>query len=57
VGNGGSLIIIPSEKDTAANLNQFSVILAIQLKSFEQVGETKINFSHPLFKAVLKTDY
>jgi hypothetical protein len=27
VENGGSLIVIPSEKDTAANLNSFSVII------------------------------
>ena len=57
VGKGGSLIIIPSEKDTAANLNQFlGNFGAIQLKSFEQVEKliTKINFSHPLFKAVFE---
>ncbi|TDE04040.1 BatA domain-containing protein [Flavobacterium hiemivividum] len=57
VEKGGSLIVIPSEKDTAANLNQFlGDFGGIQFKSFE-VGEkliTKINFNHPLFKSVFE---
>jgi hypothetical protein len=56
VENGGNLIV-PSEKDTAANLEQFlSNFGAIQFKPFEQIEKliTKINFSHPLFKAVFE---
>lgn len=57
VENSGSLIVIPSEKDTAANLEQFlSNFGTIQFKPFDQVEKriTKINFSHPLFKAVFE---
>ncbi|NGY38097.1 hypothetical protein FQU23_011315 [Flavobacterium sp. XN-5] len=57
VEKGGSLIVIPSEKDTTANLNQFlGNFGGIQFKSFEN-GEkliTKINFNHPLFKSVFE---
>jgi hypothetical protein len=47
----------PFRKDTAANLEQFlSNFGAIQFKPFEQIEKliTKINFSHPLFKAVFE---
>lgn len=57
VEKGGSLVVIPSEEDTAANLEQFlSNFGVIQFKSFEPIEKliTKINFSHPLFKAVFE---
>ncbi|MEZ7499705.1 BatA domain-containing protein [Flavobacterium sp. Arc3] len=57
VEKGGSLVVIPSERDTAANLNQFlGNFGVIQFKSFENVEKliTKINFNHPLFKAVFE---
>lgn len=57
VEKGGSLIVIPSEKDTAANLNQFlGNFGGIQFKSFENREKliTKINFNHPLFKSVFE---
>jgi hypothetical protein len=47
----------PFRKDTQANLEQFlSNFGAIQFKPFEQIEKliTKINFSHPLFKAVFE---
>jgi hypothetical protein len=57
VEKGGSLIVIPSEKDTAANLNQFlGNFGGIQFKTFENREKliTKINFNHPLFKSVFE---
>ncbi|WP_339919698.1 BatA and WFA domain-containing protein [uncultured Flavobacterium sp.] len=57
VEKGGSLVVIPSDKDTSVNLNQFlGNFGAIQFKPFENVEKliTKINFNHPLFKAVFE---
>jgi hypothetical protein len=57
VEKGGNLIVIPSEKDPATNLNQFlNNFGSIQFTSFARVEKliTKINFSHPLFKAVFE---
>jgi hypothetical protein len=57
VEKGGSLVVIPSEKDTPTNLSQFlGNFGSIQFKPFEQVEKriTKINFNHPLFKAVFE---
>jgi hypothetical protein len=57
VEKGGNLIVIPSEKDPATNLNQFlNNFGSIQFTSFSRVEKliTKINFNHPLFKAVFE---
>ena len=57
VEKGGSLVIIPSDKDTPTNLNQFiNNFGSIQFKSFEKIEKriTKINFDHPLYKAVFE---
>jgi hypothetical protein len=57
VEKGGSLVVIPSDKDTPTNLNQFiNNFGSIQFKSFEKIEKriTKINFDHPLYKAVFE---
>lgn len=57
VEKGGSLVVIPSEKTAAENLNQFlGNFGSIQFKNFERKEKliTKINFNHPLFKTVFE---
>jgi hypothetical protein len=57
VEKGGNLIVIPSEKNSAANLNEFlNSFGVIEFRSFQRVEKliAKINFSHPLFKDVFK---
>jgi hypothetical protein len=53
--NGGNLIV-NLQKEQQRNLEQFLSNGAIQFKPFEQIEKliTKINFSHPLFKAVFE---
>lgn len=55
---GGSLIVIPSAKNTIPNLNQFlSNFGSIQFKTLENKEKlvTKINFNHPLFGGVFES--
>ncbi|MBE8723836.1 vWA domain-containing protein [Flavobacterium hungaricum] len=58
VGKGGNLVIIPSEKTSASNLNtflgNFGKILFKNLESNSKLI-TKINFDHPLFSGVFET--
>jgi hypothetical protein len=54
---GGNLIIIPSEKNSVSNLNQFLKSFGnIQFKALENNEKliTKINFNHPLFRGVFE---
>ena len=57
VEKGGNLVLIPSAKTSAANLNPFLKIFGnIQFKSLENKEKlvTKINFNHPLFSGVFE---
>lgn len=57
VEKGGNLVLIPSAKNTIANLNQFlNNFGSIQFKSIENKEKlvTKINFNHPLFSDVFE---
>jgi len=58
VEKGGNIVLIPSAKATAANMNQFLRIFgSIQFKSLENKEKlvTKINFNHPLFSGVFES--
>lgn len=57
IQKGGSLIIIPSEKNDVQNINSFlSVFGGIQFTNLENFEKkvTKINFSNPLFSNVFE---
>ena len=57
VEKGGNLVLIPSTKNTIANLIQFlNNFGSIQFKSLENKEKlvTKINFNHPLFSDVFE---
>ena len=57
VEKGGNLIVIPSAKIAIPNLNQFLLNFgSVKFKSLETKEKliTKINFNHPLFKAVFE---
>lgn len=58
VEKGGNLVIIPSEKNSVANLNKFMTAFdSFQFKSLENKEKlvTKINFNHPLFNGVFES--
>ncbi|HSN48345.1 MAG TPA: VWA domain-containing protein, partial [Flavobacterium sp.] len=57
VEKGGNVVLIPSAKASATNLNPFLGIFGnIQFKSLENKEKlvTKINFNHPLFSGVFE---
>lgn len=57
IQKGGSLIVIPSEKNDVQNINSFlSVFGGIQFTNLENFEKkiTKINFSNPLFSNVFE---
>ncbi len=57
VEKGGNLVLIPSNTNAIANLNQFLTIFgAIQFNSLGNTEKlvTKINFNHPLFASVFE---
>ncbi|WP_366182450.1 BatA and WFA domain-containing protein [Flavobacterium ovatum] len=58
VQKGGNLVVIPSQKATTANLNEFlNAIGNIQVKPLAMTEKqiTKINFAHPLFGSVFES--